>query len=135
MWGEQINIISCLLSRSLLPPDLILAAIKQELEVIDGDQTQVTARIDDIKKTRQAMIKVNEQIKVVNAQIEAEKRNYKALETENASLSIEQDTTESTATLLALKEELAEIEAKREMLSKRNAVLAAASALGTQQHS
>jgi len=106
-----------------------LAAIKQELEVIDGDQTQVTARIDDIKKTRQAMIKVNEQIKVVNAQIEAEKRNYKALETENASLSIEQDTTESTATLLALKEELAEIEAKREMLSKRNAVLAAASAL------
>ncbi len=44
-------------------------------------------------------------------------RSYKALETENASLSVEQDTTESTATLLALKEELAEIESKREMLS------------------
>ncbi len=30
-----------------------LASIKEELEVIDADQTQVTARIDDIKQTRQ----------------------------------------------------------------------------------
>ncbi len=102
-----------------------LASIKEELEVIDADQTQVTARIDDIKQTRQGMIKINEQIKVVLTQIESEKRNYKVLETENASLSIEQDTTESTATLLELKEQLAEIQAKREVLSKRNAVLAA----------
>jgi chromosome segregation ATPase len=106
-----------------------LSSIKEELAVIETDQTQVTARLDYIKQTRQAMIKVNEQIKVVTAQVESEKRNYKALETENASLSIEQDTTESTATLLALKEELAVIEAKREALSKRNAVLSAASAL------
>ena len=106
-----------------------LVSIKQELELIDGDQTQVTARLNTIKETRQAMIKANEHIKVLSAQIESEKRNYKAIETENVSLSIEQDTTESTATLLALKEELAEIETKREMLSKRNAVMSAASAL------
>ena len=106
-----------------------LASIKEELEVIDGDQAQVTARLDDIKHNRQGMIKINEHIKVILAQIESEKRSYKALETENASLAIDQDTTESTATLFALKEELAEIEAKREMLSKRNAVLSAASAL------
>ncbi len=106
-----------------------LVSIKRELEVIDGDQTQVTARLDDIKHNRQGMIKINEQIKVILTQIDSEKRNYKMLETENASLSVEQDTTESTATLLALKEELAEIQAKREVLSKRNAVLSAASAL------
>jgi len=106
-----------------------LASIEEELRVIDLDQDQVTARLNEIKDTRQAMIKVNEHIKVVTAQIESEKRNYKALETENASLAKEQDTTESTATLLALKEELAEIEAKREALSRRNAVLSAASAL------
>ena len=106
-----------------------LSSIEEELRVIDVDQDQVTARLNEIKDTRQAMIKVNEHIKVVTAQIESEKRNYKALETENASLAKEQDTTESTATLLALKEELAEIEAKREALSRRNAVLSAASAL------
>jgi DNA repair exonuclease SbcCD ATPase subunit len=106
-----------------------LSSIEEELKVIDVDQDQVTTRLNDIKDTRQAMIKVNEHIKVVTAQIESEKRNYKALETENASLAKEQDTTESTATLLALKEELAEIEAKREALSRRNAVLSAASAL------
>jgi DNA repair exonuclease SbcCD ATPase subunit len=106
-----------------------LASIKEELEIIDIDQTQITARLNDIKEIRQGMIKVNEQIKVVLTQIQSEKRNYKALEADNESLSKEKDTTESTATLLALKEELTVIEAKREALSKRNAVLSAASTL------
>ncbi len=106
-----------------------LASIKEELEIIEIDQTQITARLNDIKDIRQAMIKVNEQIKVVMSQIQSEKRNYKTLEAENESLSKEKDTTESTATLLALKEELAVIEAKREALSKHNAVLSAASTL------
>lgn len=106
-----------------------LASIKEELEIIEIDQIQITSRLNDIKDIHQGMIKVNEQIKVVMTQIQSEKRNYKTLEAENESLSKEKDTAESTATLLALQEELAVIEAKREALSKRNAVLSAASAL------
>lgn len=106
-----------------------LSAIKEELQIIDGDQSQVTARLDDIKKIRQALIKINEQIKVVNVQIQSEKQNFKNLELENESLEREQDAGRSTEALEKLKEELVGIEAKRETLTKRSSVLGAASAL------
>lgn len=106
-----------------------LSSVKEELAVINQDQAQVLARLEDIKQTRKDMAKVNEQIKVLLSQIESEKRSFKSLEAENQSLAQEQDATQSTETLEKLKEELVGIEAKREALTKRSSVLGAASAL------
>lgn len=106
-----------------------LSSVKEELAVINQDQAQVLARLEDIKQTRKDMAKINEQIKVLLSQIESEKRSVKSLEAENQSLAQEQDATQSTETLEKLKEELVGIEAKREALTKRSSVLGAASAL------
>lgn len=106
-----------------------LSSVKEELAVINQDQAQVLARLEDIKQTRKDMAKVNEQIKVLLSKIESEKRSFKSLEAENQSLVQEQDATQSTETLEKLREELVGIEAKREALTKRSSVLGAASAL------
>ena len=106
-----------------------LTSIGNELTEISKQMTEVSARLDEIKEVRKAMAKINETIRVSESQIAQYKTQYKALDAENAALEKEQSASVSTETLDKLKEEQKQIELKREQLTKRAAVLSAASAL------
>lgn len=106
-----------------------LTAIGDELTSINEELAGVNARLEEIATIRKAMLKIKETISVSESQIEQYKKQYTDLTKENKKLSQEQDASVSTETLERLREEQAQLEVKKEALSKRNAVLAAASAL------